>query len=82
MRDYFKSTNQKINQLHSEIGNSSATPSEKRNMQHTLEKISIFCNDVFDDANKIDIELKAMKPHFKMRGEIIDNLEEKLKINK
>ena len=80
MIDYIKSTNQKINQLVIEISNSSATASEKIKMQHTLEKISIFSNDVFDDAKKMNIELMALRPHFKMRGEIIEDLESKLKL--
>ncbi len=57
MLDYIKSTNQKINQLVSEIANSSATDSEKRDMQHSLEKISIFSNDVFDEAKR-NVEIK------------------------
>ncbi len=61
MQDYIKSTNQKINQLVSEIGNSTATSSQKRNMQHILSKISIFSNDVFDDATKNSIELLKLR---------------------
>lgn len=49
MEDYIKATKQKIKQLEREISESSASKSEKRNMQHSLSKISIFSDDVFDD---------------------------------
>ncbi len=53
MEDYIKATKQKIKQLEREISESSASKSEKRNMQHSLSKISIFSDDVFDDAVKM-----------------------------
>ena len=52
MEDYIKATRQKIKQLEREIANSSATTQEKRDMQHSLSKIHIFSDDVFDDAIK------------------------------
>jgi hypothetical protein len=52
MEDYIKATKQKIQQLEKEIAKSSATPQEKRNMQHSLSKIHIFSDDVFDDGVK------------------------------
>lgn len=64
MEDYIKATNQKIKQLEREISESSASDSEKRNMQHTLSKIYIFSDDVFDDARKYQkkfIDLKEKK---------------------
>jgi hypothetical protein len=89
MEDYIKSTKQKIKQLETEIAHSSATDAEKRNMHHTLSKINIFSGDVFDDAVKLkkreevlDVELKAMRPHFEMRGDIIKDLENKLGIKR
>ena len=52
MEDYIKATKQKIKQLENEISKSSASDTEKRNMQHSLSKINIFSDDVFDDAIK------------------------------
>lgn len=50
MESFIKATKLKIQYLESEISKSGATDNEKRNMQHSLSKINIFSDDVFDDA--------------------------------
>lgn len=50
--NYYESMSLKHDQLEQEISQSSATPEEKSNMQHTLSKLWMFTNDLLDDIDR------------------------------